>query len=288
VASDGLRATMANVREPLGEVPGRDPDDDSPKEACGVFGVYAPGQSVAHLTYLGLYALQHRGQESAGMAVSDGDQVTVVKDMGLVAHVFDERTLAPLTGHLAIGHTRYSTTGSSTWRNAQPVYRGVGDTQFALGHNGNLVNTAELAEEAGMLPGTVASDSDLVAELVAAELERMAAVAVHPAAGDGAPVPVEVRGASLDAAVAAVLPRLEGAFSLIFMDEHRVIGVRDPNGFRPLCLGRLETGGWVLASESPALDVVGAHFVREVEPGEMVIIDESDGCTSRRPFPESG
>ena len=285
MASDGLRATMANVREPLGEVPGRDPDDDSPKEACGVFGVYAPGQSVAHLTYLGLYALQHRGQESAGMAVSDGDQVTVVKDMGLVAHVFDERTLAPPPGHLAIGHPRYSTTGSSTWRNAQPVYRGVGDTQFALGHNGNLVNTAELAEEAGMLPGTVASDSDLVAELVAAELERMAAVAVHPAAGDGAPVPVEVRGASLDAAVAAVLPRLEGAFSLIFMDEHRVIGVRDPNGFRPLCLGRLE-GGWVMASESPALDVVGAHFVREVEPGEMVIIDES-GVTSRRPFPES-
>jgi amidophosphoribosyltransferase len=273
------------VREPLGEVPGRDPDDDSPKEACGVFGVYAPGQSVAHLTYLGLYALQHRGQESAGMAVSDGEQVTVVKDMGLVAHVFDERTLAPLTGHLAIGHTRYSTTGSSTWRNAQPVYRGVGNTQFALGHNGNLVNTALLAEEAGMLPGTVASDSDLVAELVAAELERMAAAAVHPAAGEGAPAEVEARGASLDAAVAAVLPRLEGAFSLIFMDEHRVIGVRDPNGFRPLCLGRLE-GGWVMASESPALDVVGAHFVREVEPGEMVIIDES-GVTSKRPFPES-
>jgi amidophosphoribosyltransferase len=129
---------MANVREPLGEVPGRDPDDDSPKEACGVFGVYAPGQSVAHLTYLGLYALQHRGQESAGMAVSDGDQVTVVKDMGLVAHVFDERTLAPLTGHLAIGHTRYSTTGPA-WRNAQPV-PGVGDTQFASA-TGNLVNT---------------------------------------------------------------------------------------------------------------------------------------------------
>src|SRR3954463_7126763 len=140
--------------------------------ACGVFGVYAPGQPVAHLTYLGLYALQHRGQESAGMAVSDGTDVMVVKDMGLVAHVFDDRTLAPLVGHLAIGHTRYSTTGSSTWRNAQPVYRGAGTTQFALGHNGNLVNTAELAEGAGMLPGTVASDSDLVAELVALELER--------------------------------------------------------------------------------------------------------------------
>ena len=275
------RATMGLVREPMAEVPGTDPDDDSPKEACGVFGVFAPGQPVSHMTYLGLYALQHRGQESAGMAVSDGEQVTVVKDMGLVSHVFDDRTLAPLTGHLAIGHTRYSTTGSSTWRNAQPVYRGVGDTQFALGHNGNLVNTEQLAEEAGMLPGTVASDSDLVAELVAAELERATSAAVHPSSGDAEP---PESAASLDAAVAAVLPRLEGAFSLIFMDENRVIGVRDPNGFRPLCLGRLEHG-WVMASESPALDVVGAHFVREVEPGEMVIIDES-GVTSSRPFPQ--
>ncbi|MBX3313928.1 MAG: amidophosphoribosyltransferase [Actinobacteria bacterium] len=244
-------------------------EDDSPKEACGVFGVYAPGQPVAHLTYLGLYALQHRGQESAGMAVSDGEQVMVVKDMGLVSHVFDDRTLAPLTGHLAIGHTRYSTTGSSTWRNAQPVYRGVGDTQFALGHNGNLVNTGELAEEAGMLPGTVASDSDLIAELIAGELEA--------GAGEG---PIH-----LDDAVARVLPRLRGAFSLVFMDEDRVIGVRDPNGFRPLCLGRLDSGGWVLASESPALDVVGAHFVREVDPGEMVVID-GEGVHSSMPFPE--
>ena len=257
----------------------RDPDDDSPKDACGVFGVYAPGQPVAHLTYLGLYALQHRGQESAGMAVSDGTDVTVVKDMGLVSHVFDERTLAPLTGFLAIGHTRYSTTGSSTWRNAQPVYRGVGETQFALGHNGNLVNTAELAEEAGMLPGTVASDSDLVAELVAAELEL-----ADLARARGEQEADETRGASLDAAVAKVLPRLQGAFSLVFMDEHRVIGVRDPNGFRPLCLGRLDDGGWVLASESPALDVVGAHFVREVDPGEMVILDEN-GVRSVMPFP---
>jgi amidophosphoribosyltransferase len=244
--------------------------DDTLKEACGVFGVYAPGQPVAHLTFLGLYALQHRGQESAGMAVSDGQEVMVVKDMGLVSHVFDERKLAPLQGHLAIGHTRYSTTGSSTWRNAQPVYRGVGDTQFALGHNGNLVNTAELAEEAGMLPGTVASDSDLVAELIAVELER--------AKKEGDEVP------TLDAALATVLPSLEGAFSFVLMDEERVIGVRDPNGFRPLCLGRLEDGGWVLASESPALDVVGAHFVREVDPGEMVVID-GEGVRSERPFP---
>ena len=275
---------MGNVRAPQAEVPSRDPDDDSPKEACGVFGVYAPGQPVSHMTYLGLYALQHRGQESAGMAVSDGEQVTVVKDMGLVSHVFDERTLAPLTGDLAIGHTRYSTTGSSTWRNAQPVYRGVGNIQFALGHNGNLVNTAQLAEDAGMLPGTVASDSDLIAELVAAELDRAASAHAHPANGETFSDKVAA-AAALDAALSTVLPRLEGAFSLIFMDEHRVIGVRDPNGFRPLCLGRTEHG-WVMASESPALDVVGAHFVREVDPGEMVILDET-GVTSRRPFPES-
>ena len=148
--------------------------DDKPKEACGVFGVYAPGQAVAHLTYLGLFALQHRGQESAGMAVSDGTAVTVVKDQGLVASVFDDRSLAGLHGHLAIGHCRYSTTGSSTWRNAQPVYRGSGERQFALGHNGNLTNTEALADEAGMLPGTVSSDTDLVAELLDAELAQPA------------------------------------------------------------------------------------------------------------------
>src|SRR5207249_6345850 len=133
-------------------------EHDVPREACGVFGVYAPGQPVAHLTYAGLYALQHRGQESAGMAVSDGDTITVVKDMGLVINAFDSRTLAPLQGHLAIGHVRYSTTGSSSWDNAQPIYRSVGDAGFALGHNGNLVNTADLSRGTGMLAGTVTSD----------------------------------------------------------------------------------------------------------------------------------
>ena len=242
-------------------------DHDTPREACGVFGVYAPGQPVAHLTYLGLYALQHRGQESAGMAVSDGSVLTVVKDMGLVSNAFDERTLAALTGDLAIGQTRYSTTGSSTWRNAQPVYRGVDHVEFALGHNGNLVNTEELAAQAGMLPGTVASDTDLMAEMLAAELV---------AHGDRAPAE------AMDLALAAVLPRLKGAFSLVIADHERVVGVRDPNGFRPLCLGRLD-GGWVLASESPALDVIGAHMVRELDPGEVVVIDNS-GWRSVRPF----
>jgi len=234
------------------------PDDDTPKEACGVFGVYAPGQAVSHLTYLGLYALQHRGQEAAGMAVSDGSTVTVVKDTGLVSNAFDDRTLAALTGHLAIGHTRYSTTGSSVWHNAQPVYRDVGAHTVAIAHNGNLVNTAELADELGMLPGTVSSDSDVMAELLASELAK------NPDESSD--------HRALERAMQSILPRLKGAFSVVAMDEGHVIGVRDPNGFRPLCLGKLDNG-WVLASESPALDVVGAHLVRELEPGEMIVID---------------
>ncbi|HYE77057.1 MAG TPA: class II glutamine amidotransferase, partial [bacterium] len=240
-----------------------------PKEACGVFGVYAPGLPVAHLTFDGLYALQHRGQESAGMAVSDGETITIVKDMGLVTNVFSDVTLAPLKGHLAIGHTRYSTTGSSTWRNAQPAYREPGESGFALGHNGNLTNTRQLADDAGMLPGTVASDSDLVAELVAAACP-----------GEGQE---RSDGRDLERALLQVLPKLEGAFSFVLMDSAHLIGVRDPNGFRPLCLGKVDTG-WVLASETPALDVIGAHFVREVEPGEMVVID-AGGCRSLYPFP---
>jgi amidophosphoribosyltransferase len=255
---------------------GVDHDAAHPKEACGVFGVYAPGQSVAQLTYLGLFALQHRGQEAAGMAVSDGTEIMVVKEQGLVAAVFDDRTLAPLTGHLAIGHTRYSTTGSSTWRNAQPVWRSVGETaedtnQFALGHNGNLVNTEALATEAGMLPGTVASDSDLVAELLAQEVAKTR----DERSDDRA----------LERALMIVLPMLKGAFSFVLADEGHVIGVRDPHGFRPLCLGKLENG-WVLASETPALDIVGAHFVRELDPGETVVIDAT-GVRSVRPFPDS-
>jgi amidophosphoribosyltransferase len=245
--------------------------------ACGVFGVYAPGQAVAHLTYLGLYALQHRGQESAGIAVSDGQTITVSKDMGLVTQVFDERRLAPLDGHLSIGHVRYSTTGSSSWRNAQPVYRSVGDAGFALGHNGNLTNTVELAERLGMLPGLVpgdtgldsTTDSALVAELIA-----------HAYAAEG-----RSDGRDLERALLEVLPQLAGGFSFVMMDEAHLIGVRDPHGFWPLVLGRVE-GGWVLASETAALDIVGAHFVREVEPGEMIVIDASGVHTDRFAEPD--
>jgi amidophosphoribosyltransferase len=244
-----------------------DPDAAKPREACGVFGIFAPGMPVPHLTYLGIYALQHRGQESAGIATSDGHHLTVVKDMGLVSNVFDDRTLAALDGDLAIGHTRYSTTGSSMWKNSQPIFRDVAHTQFALAHNGNLVNTEELAESAGMLSGTVSSDTEAMAELVAQSCERIGS-------GD----------ATLERALLEVLPRFDGAFSLTLMDTRHVIGVRDPHGFRPLCLGKLDAG-WVLASETPALDVVGAHFVRELDPGEMVVIDD-DGVRSLRPFDE--
>jgi amidophosphoribosyltransferase len=270
--SDVAGQRGATGPEPLVVGEGRadpvDPDADTPKEACGVVGVYAPGQPVSHLVYLGLYALQHRGQESAGMAVSGGETIMVEREMGLVSHVFDDRKLVTLEGHLGIGHNRYSTTGSSTWRNAQPVFRADHDHQFALGHNGNLVNTEALAAEAGMLPGVVTSDTDLVAEMLGTEM----------AASDDP----RSDGRDLELAATQVLPRLEGAFSFVLMDEGRIIGARDPNGFRPLCLGRLENG-WVLASETPALDVMGAHFVREIEPGEMVVIDAT-GLRSIRPF----
>jgi amidophosphoribosyltransferase len=249
-------------------------NDASIGHACGVFGVYAPGQDVAHLTYLGLYALQHRGQESAGIAVSDGEFITVSKDMGLVTQVFDERRIAPLDGHLAIGHVRYSTTGSSSWRNAQPVYRSVGDAGFALGHNGNLTTTLDLAERLGMLPGLApadsaagldsTTDSALVAELIAHEYDTNA----------------RSDGRDLEQALRQVLPQLRGGFSFVMMDEAHLIGVRDPHGFWPLVLGRVE-GGWVLASETAALDIVGAHFVREVEPGELLVIDASGVHTQR-------
>ena len=264
----------------MSQAPQEGVEHTKPREACGVFGVYLPRGPVAHLSYLGLYALQHRGQESAGIAVSDGTHITVVKDMGLVASAFDDRVLAGLEGNLAIGHTRYSTTGSSSWRAAQPFYRGLDGTEFALGHNGNLTNTAELAASSGMLDGVVTSDSDLVAELIA---QRISAT------------PQITRARPREAvteALAEVLPSLRGGFTFVVADRDRLIGVRDPHGIWPLCVGRLHTdgGGWVLASENPALEVVGATFEREIRPGEMIIIDAA-GCRSLWPFvgrPEAG
>jgi len=211
---------------------------------------------VARLTFFGLFALQHRGQESAGMAVSDGDNILVYRELGLVSQVFDERTLATLQGDLCIGHTRYSTTGSTTWDNAQPAFKTNGTRGLALGHNGNLVNTAELASTAGRR-GPASTDSDVVASLLARRLEG-----------------------GLEEAAMEILPTLSGAFSFVFMDERTVFGARDPFGIRPLAIGRLPSG-WCLASETCALDVVGAQYVREVEPGELVSIDHR-GVRSQR------
>ncbi|MDT4906390.1 MAG: amidophosphoribosyltransferase, partial [Pseudonocardiales bacterium] len=213
-------------------------NDKAPQDACGVFGVWAPGEQVAKLTYFGLYALQHRGQEAAGIAVSDGSSLLVYKDLGLVSQVFDEATLATLQGHIAVGHTRYSTTGSSTWENAQPSFRTTAaGTGIALGHNGNLVNTAELADEAyaaGIRSGMGATtDSELLTALLAARPD-----------------------VSVEQAAIEVLPKLRGAFSLVFMDEHTLYAARDAQGVRPLVLGRLERG-WVVTSETAALDIVG-------------------------------
>lgn len=229
---------------------------------------YSTTERVSHLLYFGLFALQHRGQESAGIATSDGETVTVFKDLGLVAQVFDESALAGLDGHLGIGHTRYSTTGSNNWANAQPAHRQVGHTSVALGHNGNLTNTEQLAEALGVKGAT--TDSDLMAEGLARAIDDNRS---------------DSRG--LELALMKVAPTWEGAFSLVIMDQGRIVGLRDPQGFRPLCLGSIPNeGGWVLASESSALDLVGAKFVREISPGEMVVID-ARGPKSYYPFGET-
>ncbi len=234
---------------------------------CGIVGVHAPGQEAAGLAALGLFALQHRGQESAGVAVSDGDQVMVYKDLGMVSQVLDERRLPSLRGHMAIAHCRYSTTGSTVWENSQPAFRLGPRRVVAVGHNGNLVNTRELLD---LLPGgrrrlRGSTDTELLTALLAsAEGGDLVDVLVH------------------------TLPRVHGAYALVVMDEHRLFGIRDPWGFRPLVLGRLphggpdDAGGWVVASETAGLDVLGAAYVRDVDPGEIVVLGEPDGPRSVR------
>ncbi|MDQ3402899.1 MAG: amidophosphoribosyltransferase [Actinomycetota bacterium] len=243
---------------PLSEQP-----DPEPREECGVFGVWAPGEEVAKLTYYGLYALQHRGQEAAGISVADGRQIVVFKDLGLVSQVFDEQVLSSLRGHVAVGHCRYSTTGSTTWENAQPTFRTTATgSGLSLGHNGNLVNTAELrdrAHELGMDTRSGATtDSDLLAGLLA----------------------LTATDKGIEQAALDLLPTVRGAYCLVFADESTLWAARDQHGVRPLVLGRLERG-WVVASETAALDIVGASFVREVEPGELIAID-ADGLRSSR------
>ena len=247
-----------------------DPQDQGPQDACGVFGVWAPGEDVAKLTYFGLYALQHRGQESAGIAVSNGRQILVYKDMGLVSQVFDESTLEALKGFLAIGHSRYSTTGASTWHNAQPTFHPTAGGSIALAHNGNLTNTADLA---AMVQDLSALDGELDLQMRRPEAATndtsvvTALLAHHP-------------DSTVEEKAMELLPQVRGAYSFVWMDENTLYAARDPQGIRPLVLGRLERG-WVVASETAALDIVGASYIREVEPGELVAIDQ-EGLRSRR------
>ena len=236
------------------------PGEKGPQDQCGVFGVWAPGEEVSKLTYFGLYALQHRGQESAGIATSNGKKLLVYKDMGLVSQVFSESALESLVGHVAIGHTRYSTTGSSSWRNAQPTLGKTASGTVALGHNGNLTNTSELLE---ILRANYPEQSDN--EITGGNTTDTAVLTALLAGNPDN---------SLENTAMELLPKVKGAFSLVFMDEQTLYAARDPQGVRPLVLGRLERG-WVVASETAALDIVGASFVREVEPGELIAIDEN-------------
>jgi amidophosphoribosyltransferase len=229
---------------------------------CGVFGIRSDERDVARLSYFGLFALQHRGQESAGIAVSDRGRLTVLRDMGLVAQVFDEEQLQALPGDVAIGHTRYSTTGSTLWSNAQPLVQHGAARTVALGHNGNLTNTAELRAALVDAGVSLAATSDT---------EAIAALIAH----DPAELPV---------AVARTMARLEGAYSVVALAEGKLIGFRDPHGIRPLSLGRLGSD-WVLASETCALDLIGARYERDVRPGEFVIVDE-DGLHASQALPE--
>jgi len=238
-------------------------EDDAPREECGVFGIFAPGEDVARLTYFGLFALQHRGQESAGIMVSDGRQIKWYKEMGLVTQIFDERTLSQLQGDLAIGHTRYSTTGSSVLRNAQPLHCAWGDGTVAIAHNGNLVNTEELRAEleADGVPFGTTNDSEVIARMIATQQDK-----------------------TLEDAVAHTMTRLHGAYSVVILTEDKLIGIRDSVGNRPLCLGIHNNKNYVLASETCALNTVGAQYLREVEPGEMIVIDKN-GMRERQVIP---
>lgn len=289
--------------------------DDKPHDECGVFGVWAPGEDVARLTYFGIYALQHRGQESAGIAASDGSKILVYKDMGLVSQVFKDRDLASLQGHLALGHVRYSTAGMSSWQNAQPT---LGPTAFgtlAMAHNGNLVNTRGLLEEllpaegkpagkpaAGDPPATppsgkpAASATPATRPFASRKLEESAAQTVadvkeqkahglQDSSSDTMLLMKLIESVSTQAVsiggeppllsvMREILPKLDGAYSLAFIDETTLYAARDPQGIRPLVMGRL-SNGWVVASETAALDIVGASFVREIAPGELIAINEN-------------
>jgi len=234
---------------------------EGPREECGIFGIYGHPQA-ARITFFGLFALQHRGQESVGIKAGDGCQIIGHKGMGLVSEVFNDERLEKLPGHLAIGHVRYSTTGSSVLSNAQPFLFHHAGEHYAIGHNGNLINAqairAELEDRGSIFQSTM--DTEVIVHLMAAELKN-----------------------GFESALIHALSRVEGAYSLVMLTRNQMIAARDPRGFRPLALGSLN-GGWVVASETCAFDLVGAQYIRDVKPGEIVIIGE-DGLKSLMPFP---
>jgi amidophosphoribosyltransferase len=234
---------------------------DKFKDECGVFGIFGHPEA-ANMTYLGLYALQHRGQESAGIAASDRTQVRIAREMGYVADVFDSATLSHLPGTLAIGHVRYSTAGESKLANAQPILIDCAHGQFAVGHNGNLVNARELRDELVQQGSIFQSNSDT--EVIAHLYARS-------------------KAGSVEDAVVESVSQVQGAFSLVILAKDRLIAVRDPHGFRPLALGRLD-GAYVVASETCAMDLIGATFLRDIEPGEVLVVSDA-GLRSIHPFP---
>ncbi|MDD5167603.1 MAG: amidophosphoribosyltransferase, partial [Syntrophales bacterium] len=239
-----------------------DSRDNYPRHECGVFAVYGH-PDAARVSFFGLFALQHRGQESAGIVSSDGCNIYDHRGMGLVSEVFREDNLSKLKGHFAIGHVRYSTTGSSILANAQPFLAHHADEYYAIGHNGNLTNTqalrSALEDRGSIFQSTM--DTEVFIHLMAPHLK------------DG-----------LEEALIKAFSQVEGAYSLVMMTRHQIIAARDPQGFRPLCLGKIN-GGWVVASETCAFDLVGATYVRDVAPGEIIIIDET-GLKSLTPFPK--
>lgn len=275
------------------------PGDIEPpvQEECGVFGVWAPGEEVSRLVYFGLTALQHRGQEAAGIATTDGSHILVYKDLGLVSQVFEDRSLSALAGHMAVGHVRYATTGATTWENAQPMLGPVAGSTLALTHNGNLTNTRQLMEAVratsgedltGELGRGSSTDTAVIAAIMNLVSERGGLDGDSPVDPDDAdtelyePLDEEEAAAAppftIGQTARRVLPLLRGAYSLVFMNEQTLYAARDPHGMHPLVLGRLERG-WVVASETAALDIVGATYVRDIEPGELIEID-ADGVRS--------
>ncbi len=231
-------------------------------ESCGIFGIYAPGRKVTEIIFYGLQALQHRGQESAGIAVSDGENILIFKDLGLVTQVFNEQNIAPLQGYIGIGHTRYSTRGMNIWENSQPLYRMFKNESFAMAHNGNLINASEIRKE--QIKNGIRFETTTDTEVIASLIESSERENIEDAIKDS-------------------VNRIKGSYSLLILTRDKIFGIRDPHGFRPMVLGKLGDD-YIIASETCALDIVDAEFVRDIDPGETVILDK-DGMRSQMMLP---